>query len=79
MYGVIGKCRKHNLAVDCTLDMFDRIVKPVMLYGCEVSIFDLKKNYTENFVNILKVKPSTPNFMVYGELGRFPVLINIKV
>ena len=29
--------------------------------------------------HILKVKPSTPNFMVYGELGRFPILINIKV
>ena len=41
--------------------------------------FLIKKNYTENFVNILKVKPSTPNFMVYGELGRFPILINIKV
>ena len=22
--------------------------------------------------HILNVKPSTPNFMVYGELGRFP-------
>ena len=35
MYGVIGKCRKHNLAVDCALDMFDKIVKTVM-FGCEV-------------------------------------------
>ena len=25
-----------NLAVDCTLDMFDKIVKRVMLYRCKV-------------------------------------------
>lgn len=26
MYSCIGKCRKHNLAIDCKLDMFDKIV-----------------------------------------------------
>ena len=83
MYGVIGKCRKHNLAVDCTLDMFDKIVKPVMLYGCEVWGYNqsilIEKLHLKFCKHILNVKPSTPNFMVYGELGRFPILINIKV
>lgn len=27
---------------------------------------------------ILKVRNSTPNFMVYGELGRFPMEIIVK-
>ena len=30
MYGVIGKCRKHNLAVDCSLDMFTLQVKQTL-------------------------------------------------
>jgi hypothetical protein len=28
---------------------------------------------------LLHVKTSTPNFMVYGELGRYPIDIDIKV
>ena len=36
MYGVISKCRNHNLSIDCQLDLFDKVVKPVLLYGCEV-------------------------------------------
>jgi hypothetical protein len=28
---------------------------------------------------ILRLKVSTPNFMVYGELGRYPLEIDIKV
>ena len=36
MYSVITKCRKHNLSIDCQLDLFDKIVKPILLYGCEV-------------------------------------------
>ena len=36
MYGVIGKCRKHNLLVGCKLNMFDKAIKPTLLYGCEV-------------------------------------------
>ena len=36
MYSVITKCRSHNLSIDCKLDLFDKIIKPVMLYGCEI-------------------------------------------
>ena len=83
MYGVIGKCRKHNLSVDCMLDMFDKIVKPVLLYGCEIWGFSqstlLEKLHLKFCKHILHLKPSTPNFMIYGELGRYPLSINIKV
>ena len=61
MYGVIGKCRKHNLAVDCTLDMFDKIVKPVMLYGCEVWGYNqsilIEKLHLKFCKHLLNVKP----------------------
>ena len=36
MHGVNGKYRKHNLSLDCRLDMFDIAIKPILLYGCEV-------------------------------------------
>jgi hypothetical protein len=28
---------------------------------------------------LLKLKSSTPNYMIYGELGRFPIEIDIKI
>jgi predicted 2-oxoglutarate/Fe(II)-dependent dioxygenase YbiX len=39
----------------------------------------LLKNLTEMFANSLNLKLSTPSYMVYGELGRYPIDIDIKV
>lgn len=36
MYRVIRKIRQFNLPVDCQFDLFDNIVVPVLLYGCEI-------------------------------------------
>ena len=83
MFGVISKCRKHNLSIDCTLDMFDKIVKSIMLYGCEIYGFSntklLEKLHLEFCKYLLHVNKSTPDYMIYGELGRYPILINVKV
>ena len=36
MYGVKRKIRQFNLPLERQLDLFDKIVVPVVLYGCEV-------------------------------------------
>ncbi len=36
MYSLIGKCRKYNLPIDMQLELFETLVKPVLLYGAEV-------------------------------------------
>lgn len=83
MYSVIGKCRKHNMSMDCKLDMFDKIVKPILLYGCEVwgfgNIALVEKLHLKVCKHILNLKSSTPNCMDYGEFGRYPLIINVKV
>ena len=83
MYSVITKCRKHNLSIDCQLDLFDKVVKPILLYGCEVWGFSnhslIEKLHLKFCKHILNLNNSTPNYMVYGELGRFPLVINVKV
>lgn len=83
MYSCIGKCRKHNLAIDCKLDMLDKIVQPIFLYGCEVWGFQktkfIEKLHLKFCKHLLNLSSSTPNYMVYGELGRYPLIINIKV
>ena len=39
----------------------------------------IEKLYLKFCKHILHLKPSTPNFMIYDELGRYPIAINIKV
>jgi hypothetical protein len=55
------------------LDIFDKTVKPILLYGCETWGFgknDINERVHLKFCKLLlHVKTSTPNFMVYGELG----------
>jgi hypothetical protein len=36
MYGVIRKTRQYDLSAECQLDLFDKIVGPGLLYGCEI-------------------------------------------
>ncbi len=44
MYALIGKCRKLGLPIDLQLELFDRMIVPIMLYGWEVWG---PENYTE--------------------------------
>ena len=35
LYEVLKRGRLHNLSIQCQLDLFDKIVQPMLLYGCE--------------------------------------------
>ena len=64
------------------IDLFNKIVKPVLLYGCEIWGFgniDCIERVQLKFLKyILGLKSSTPNCMVYGETGVKPLSIEIK-
>ena len=83
MYEVLKKGRKHNLSISCQLDLFDKLVKPILLYGCEVWGFgnnEILKCVQLKFCKLLlHLKTTTPNCILYGELGRYPVENNIKL
>ena len=36
MYEVLRKGRIHNLSIKCQLDLFNKIVRPILLYVCEI-------------------------------------------
>jgi hypothetical protein len=36
MYEVIKKRRRHNFSISCQFDLFDKLVKPILLYSCEI-------------------------------------------
>jgi hypothetical protein len=83
MYEVIKKGRKHNISISCQLDLFDKMVKSILLYGCEIWGFGnndiLEKVHLKFCKMILHLKATTPNCMIYGELGRYPLDIDIKL
>jgi hypothetical protein len=58
------------------------MVAPILLYGAEV--WGYEKNdisetlHLEFWKYIMKVKKCTPNYIVYGELGRVPMSVHIN-
>ena len=82
MYSLIGKSRRLDLPIDLQLELFDNLVLPIMLYGCEIwgcgRYDDLEILHRKYLKHILGVSGKTVNNMVYGELGRYPLEIQIK-
>ena len=62
--------------------LFDTYVSCVLNYTCEVwglyKSVAIEKVYLEYLKRISKVKQSTPNMMVYSELGRMSMIIKRK-
>ena len=58
-----GLSRFVNLRPETMVDVFDKLIKPVLCYSAEV----------------LRVKRCTQNDFVYGELGRAPMSIIRKI
>ena len=81
MFSVLTKTRTYNLNVDVQLKLFDTLVLPVLLYGCEIwgsGNIDLCEKLHLKFCRyVLNVKSSSPNYMIYGELERFPVMSSL--
>lgn len=36
MYDILRKGRLHNLSLECQLHLFDKVIQPILLYGCEL-------------------------------------------
>ena len=83
MYEVLKRGRLHNLSIQCQLELFDSMIKPIILYWCEIWGFGnneiIERIHLKFCKLLLHLKTSTPDYMVYGELGRYPISIDIKV
>ena len=83
MFALLSKGRRLKFPIDIMLDLFDKTVVPVLLYGCEVGGYENNIVVDMVFLKFCKyllgLKSSTPNCMVYGELGSYPVSLTIKI
>lgn len=82
MYALLCKIDYLHLPIDIQLELFDSLVVSVLTYSSEIWGFEninLIENVHLDFCKrILRLRKNTPNYMVYGELGRFPLYIQIS-
>jgi hypothetical protein len=83
MYALINKSKKLGLSIDLQLQLFDSLVLPIALYGCEVwgcKNLEITEQLHLKFMRmLLRVNKATPKCMLYGELGRLPLKYNIEI
>ena len=72
----------YNLPVDIMLELFDKMIMPILLYGCEIwgysNIDCLEIFYRKFLKDVLKLNSQTTNCMVYGETGRTPLSVTVN-
>ncbi len=84
MFVIFKRIRQLDIPIDCQLKLFDNLVKPILLYGAEVWGFGgdvaiIERVHLKFCIYILNVKQSTLDFMIYGELGRYPISISVNI
>ena len=82
MFALMRKIRVLNLPIEMQIDLFKKLIKPILLYGCEIWGFgnlDIIERVQLKFLKrILNLKKSTPSYMVYGETGFTPLKVDIQ-
>ena len=82
LFSLLSKGRKLQLPNDILCHLFDTCITPILLYGSEIwgfsNITEIERVHLYFCKYILKVKSSTPNCMVLGELGRCEMSTLIK-
>ena len=82
MFSILRKSRKLHLPIDLQLQLFDNMVAPILQYGSEIAVFEKTDGLlwlcTQFYKIILNLKKTTPNIILYDELGRYPKYIFVK-
>lgn len=82
MFSLIRKMKKLLLPIDIQIELFDKTIVPILLYGSEAWCPQMCEQATklqQRFYKIvLTLGKSTPAHMLFGELGKFPLELQAK-
>ena len=82
LFVIKSKKDMYDLPIDIVLDLFDKMILPILLYGSEIwgyeNLDSIEVFYREFLKYILRLNKQTTNCMVYGEAGKKPLSITIK-
>ena len=83
MYTLRHTFKEKCIPVDCQIDIFEKTIEPILLYGAEIWGFEntllIENYYLKTLKQLLGLRKSTPNYMIYGEIGKFPNSVKIKM
>ena len=82
MYSVIGTSRNLDLPIDIQLEMYNSMVLSVQMYAAEIwghnVVRDMELLHIKFLKHVLFVHSKTSNDIVYGELGVYPLEVDIN-
>ena len=82
-FSISKRSRELNLSPSCQLHILNTVVKPILLYNCEIYSVEntaaIESFYLKCLKRILKVNKSTPTYMIYGETGCPPIKNDITL
>ena len=77
---LMNNLKHYNLEPKTKCQLFDAFVGATLNYACEVcgntKSKEIERVHLKFCKQLLRVKSSTSNMSVYGELGRYPLFIN---
>lgn len=72
VFALLRKINSLSLPFDIQIELFNKTIKPILLYGCEIWGVGkndiIKRVQLKYFKHIFNLKKSTPSYMIYGEL-----------
>ena len=72
MFALLRKIRVLNLPIEMQIDLFNKLIKPILLYGCEIwaiGNLDIIERVQLKFLKmILNMKKSTPSYIVFWRM-----------
>ena len=82
MFSLLQTARRQHLPIDVVMDLFEKMVVPILLYGSEIWGYEnlalLEKLHIKALKFMLHLHKSTKTAMVYGESGRYPLSMIVK-
>ena len=73
MFCLLKRCRKLSLPLDIQVELFEKMISPILLYGSELWGYEkcelANKLQLRFYKLLLGLKKSTPSCMILGELG----------
>jgi len=81
-FSLLSKSHCLDLPIDIQLDLYDKMIVPILTYGCEVWGHEntelIERMHLSYCKKLLQLKKTTGNMFLYGELGRYPISITIQ-
>ena len=82
LHSLRASFRDKYIPIDCQLEICEKTIEPILLYGCEIWGFEnlaiLEQFQIKYVKQILGLRQNTPNYMVLGESGKIPLAVQVK-